>query len=216
MITLINQLRGVELLVVSVALALVLVMSFTLHEFAHAMTAYKCGDYTPKSDNRLTLNPIYHLDPIGFLCCFLFCFGWAKPVRINPINFKHYKKDMFLVSIAGVLTNLALALVFSFLFVLLSRFEITNYYAMFILYFCNFAYVINISLFVFNLLPVYPLDGFNAINALTKYDNKFVLFMQKYGSYILLFILLFCSPVIEYIVRAIEYPILKLWTLILG
>ena len=59
-------------------------------------------------------------------------------------------------------------------------------------------------------------NGFNAINALTKYDNKFVLFMQKYGSYILLFILVFCSPVIEYIVSAIEYPILKLWTLILG
>ena len=81
----------------------------TIHEFAHAFAAHKCGDNTPKAMGRLTINPIAHLDPMGLLFCILFGFGWAKPVQVNPLNFKSYKKGVFWVSIAGVLANYTMA-----------------------------------------------------------------------------------------------------------
>ena len=86
------------------------IIAFSLHEFAHASVAFKLGDPTPKALGRLTLNPIKHLDPFGFIGLIFFGFGWAKPVAVNPLNFKHYRRDMFLVSVSGVITNVILAL----------------------------------------------------------------------------------------------------------
>ena len=99
------------ILAVSLSLCAVLVISFTLHEFAHALVAYKCGDYTAKAHGRLTINPLAHIDVMGFLCCFLFCFGWAKPVPINPLHFRKYKKGIILTSIAGIIVNIILAFI---------------------------------------------------------------------------------------------------------
>ena len=91
----------------SIFLALIVVLP--VHEFAHAFVAVKCGDYTPKSYKRLTLNPLAHFDPVG-LACFVFAgFGWAKPVPVNPYNFKNYKWGSFFVAIAGVVANYILA-----------------------------------------------------------------------------------------------------------
>ena len=96
------------------------VMSLVLHECAHGYMALRCGDPTAKMLGRLSLNPLRHLDPIGTICMFLFGFGWAKPVPVNPRNFENYRRDDFLVSIAGVMTNLTIFIACSLLATLLN------------------------------------------------------------------------------------------------
>ena len=164
---------------------------------------------------RVTLNPLAHIDPIGFVCCALFGFGWAKPVEINPIKFRNYKKGLFLTSIAGVTINIILAFLGCGIYYICLRFlPLTNGFNLFLLYFGMFMYTINLSLFVFNLLPVYPLDGFNCIAALTKYDNKFVNFMRKYGTLILIIVLIFGDILLFQLVQWIGTPLEMLWRLI--
>lgn len=215
MLNFINDLSGTEIISAGFALILVLVISLSLHEFGHAFVAYKQGDMTPKIMGRVTLNPLAHIDPIGFVCCALFGFGWAKPVEINPIKFRNYKKGLFLTSIAGVTINIILAFLGCGIYYICLRFlPLTNGFNLFLLYFGMFMYTINLSLFVFNLLPVYPLDGFNCIAALTKYDNKFVNFMRKYGTLILIIVLIFGDILLFQLVEWIGTPLEMLWRLI--
>lgn len=215
MLNFINDLSGTEIISAWFALILVLVISLSLHEFGHAFVAYKQGDMTPKIMGRVTLNPLAHIDPIGFVCCALFGFGWAKPVEINPIKFRNYKKGLFLTSIAGVTINIILAFLGCGIYYICLRFlPLTNGFNLFLLYFGMFMYTINLSLFVFNLLPVYPLDGFNCIAALTKYDNKFVNFMRKYGTLILIIVLIFGDILLFQLVQWIGTPLEMLWRLI--
>ena len=215
MLNFINDLSGTEIISAGLALILVLVISLSLHEFGHAFVAYKQGDMTPKIMGRVTLNPLAHIDPIGFVCCALFGFGWAKPVEINPIKFRNYKKGLFLTSIAGVTINIILAFLGCGIYYICLRFlPLTNGFNLFLLYFGMFMYTINLSLFVFNLLPVYPLDGFNCIAALTKYDNKFVNFMRKYGTLILIIVLIFGDILLFQLVEWIGTPLEMLWRLI--
>lgn len=176
-----------------------IILAFGLHEFAHAFTAYKLGDPTPKALGRLTINPLKHLDMYGLIGFLIVGFGWAKPVEINPLNFKKYRRDMFLVSISGVLTNLFLAFIFSGLY----YFFVTNFssidangikYAndlMFLIhYFLQYSIVLNIALFCFNLIPVYPLDGFNALKSILRLNNKFLNFMYRWGNIIMIVIII--------------------------
>lgn len=142
-----------------------ILIGFTFHEFAHAKMADKLGDKTPRFQGRLNLNPINHLDPIGTLLI-LFCgIGWAKPVQVNPRAFKNYYKDDLKVSIAGPIANLIVAFVGMILYVaiyLLGGYEILNG-ALFsvLLRIAYFIIILNINLFVFNLLPLPGLDGFS-------------------------------------------------------
>lgn len=139
-----------------------LLLSLILHEMGHAVAALKCGDPTAKWMGRITLDPRKHLDPIGMVCMFFLGIGWAKPVPINPNNFKNRNRDMILVSFAGIFVNLILFLISTFLYVLCYRGNGTV-----IIYLQEFLMILlsyNISLAVFNLVPVPPLDGYRIIN----------------------------------------------------
>ncbi len=151
----------------------VIMISLSLHELAHAYTAYKCGDSTAKAFGRLTFNPIKHLDLIGTLFLFLFGFGWAKPVPVNMRNMRKPKRDMALVSLAGPVTNLVLAFLFGAVYMLmwkaspwdaaagifmeeLSAVGIVSIIA-------YLGMIINVGYAMFNLIPIPPLDGSNIL-----------------------------------------------------
>jgi len=169
------------------AFILSVIIAIIMHELAHGFVALKQGDYTAKMQGRLTLNPIKHFDPLGFIMMVLAGFGWAKPVPVNPTYFKKYRKGLFLVSIAGVVTNIALAIVFGLLFrFVLPLLPYDTIFFEFFSYFFLYGTLLNISLAAFNLLPVFPLDGFRIIESFTRYGNKFCTFMRRYGSYVLL------------------------------
>ena len=181
------NLPGIEMLMLALAYVLAIVFALMMHELAHVIVAYWCGDKTAKEQGRLSLNPFKHLDLWGSLSFLFVGFGWAKPVPINPLNFRNYKKSMALVSLAGIITNLILAFFAVPFFKLCAGFaSSTNAGKLFLYYLTMFLILINISLAIFNLLPIYPLDGFNFINTFLKYDNKFSNFMIKYGGIILI------------------------------
>ena len=201
------------------------VIAFSLHEFSHASMAYKLGDSTPKAMGRLTLNPIRHLDPIGLIGLLFFGFGWARPVAVNPLNFRHYRRYMFLVSISGVVTNIILAFLFSgcyFFYVNnVASFDsagnilFSNSFLFFVYYFFLYSILFNIALFIFNLIPIYPLDGFNAINCIFNLNAKFKDFMYRYGGIIMLIFVI--SPLFDIIYGEITYGLtgifFKFWRL---
>lgn len=184
------NLPATEMLMLVLAYLIAIVFALMCHELAHGFVAYKCGDKTAKLEGRLSLNPAKHLDLWGSISFLFVGFGWAKPVPVNPLNFRNYKRDMALVSISGVITNILLAFLAVPLFMLCSRLDPSNLFFVFLTYLTMFLVVINISLAVFNLLPIYPLDGFNFINTFLKYGNKFSQFMYKYGSIILLVLII--------------------------
>jgi len=132
-----------------------ILLAITCHEFAHGYVAYRFGDPTAKHYGRLTLNPIKHIDPMGFLMLFFAGFGWAKPVPVNPNNFSNRKWGNFLVSIAGIVTNLVLALLLTMVLGIYLRVTTSGVLIDAIFYAIN----INVGLAIFNLLPFPPLDG---------------------------------------------------------
>ena len=149
--------------IVSVVMIAVLVLPF--HEFAHGFAALKLGDHTPKYDGRITLNPMASIDPRGALFLLLFGIGWAKPVQINPRNFRNPKRDMAISALAGPLANVIAAFVGVLIYVPLYYFAPYNTFTEFIYYFLMWYMRINLSLAVFNLIPVPPLDGSRIIAA---------------------------------------------------
>lgn len=159
----------------------VIFCTMPIHEYAHALIATKLGDQTPRLSGRLTLNPMAHISPLGALMIILCGFGYAKPVSVNPRNFKDSKKGMALTAIAGPVSNLIMGFIFTFISVLCTQFEYSTlayaFYSFFI-----FAAVININLAVFNLLPIPPLDGSRILQLLipAKYYYKFL----EYERYI--------------------------------
>lgn len=154
------------------------------HEMAHGYAAYLCGDETAKNDGRLSLNPLHHLDPIGTICLIFFKFGWAKPVMINPNNFRDRKKGTFFVSIAGVLTNFILAIIAVIImkYIRLSDFVFEIFMNIF---------WFNIVLGVFNLIPIPPLDGSKLLFSFLppKYEYYLIKY-EKYGYIILLLLIM--------------------------
>ena len=166
-------------------------LTIPVHEFSHAFVAVKCGDDTPKYSGRYTLNPLKHFDPMGLLMMVLVRFGWAKPVPINPYNFKNRRRGVLLVSIAGPLSNLLIAFI-AYPLLLLSVLYLPDLLLFddFIRVFFSVTVGLNVSLFLFNLLPIFPLDGFHILETCFKRDNTFLQFLRQYGSFILLGLIL--------------------------
>lgn len=215
----------VALIIQITSYLLAVLFALSIHEFAHAKVAFNQGDYTPKAQGRLTLNPFKHIDILGFICLIICGYGWAKPVQVNPVKFKEYRKGFFLVSIAGVITNLAFSFIFAGIYVvlilcypnvLLSSNSFVIYLYSFFIYFSLFFATINLCLFLFNLIPVFPLDGFNVINSFTKPNNKFVQFMVRYGSILLFGLILVDSftnlNMFSKVVNFLMGPIITFWT----
>lgn len=167
-----------------------ILIGLTVHEWAHAYAAYRIGDPTARNLGRMTLNPLAHIDLFGFLCLLLVGFGWAKPVPVNPRNFKNYKRDEIIVSLAGIVSNLIVAFLATFLFYIgLYCFGLMENGA-FVSIFYSLV-IINLSLAVFNLLPFYPLDGSHVFECLLghRFPRAFQ-FLHQYGQYILIVLLI--------------------------
>jgi Zn-dependent protease len=163
----------------------VLLLALTLHEFGHAWTAVYFGDPTPRLAGRLTLDPLKHLDPLGTLCLFIAHFGWAKPVPVNPSNFTHPRADLW-VSLAGIIANLAQATIYAAVWHALSAWY-PGALGRGLTTFLFLGIMINLGLAVFNLLPLFPLDGSHVLKNLLPRAQayQFERFSQRYGSMIL-------------------------------
>lgn len=169
--------------------AVVVTISLVLHEIAHGYVALWNGDYTAKLNGRLTLNPLSHFNIVGFLMLMTVGFGYAKPVPVNPYNFKHQKSGIFTVAIAGIVTNLLLAFISvggaGLMSFLAMKFPQSRTLLRYFQLFFSYMVTINISFALFNLLPIYPLDGFRIIEAFTRFNNPITKFFRDYGQFFL-------------------------------
>jgi len=171
---------------------LAMLISSTFHEYAHAFTAYKLGDDTAKAEGRMTLNPLAHIDPIGLISMLITGIGWSKPVPVNSYNFENPKKGNALVSIAGPISNVVLAFVSAGLLKLVLLGLIPPF-------FVNFIYtmlIINISLALFNLMPIPPLDGSHILELFIprKFTGQWIT-IQKYAPFLVFALFLPVSPI---------------------
>ena len=242
------QADAVNCIISAVIMIVVILMSLILHECAHGWMALRCGDPTAKYMGRLSLNPLKHLHPIGTLCMLFAGFGWAKPVPVNPRNFQNYRRDDFLLSIAGIVTNLTLFLICSLLAVVLNMAiwktdflpaiqavygapdtlvnvfdsgndglalyitygmsfqwmqELTN--ATWLLYVQRFQLMmaqVNLTLALFNLLPIPPLDGFHVLND-TILGGRLQLNQQAFqAAQLVLIVLMLSTDIVSMILSA--------------
>ena len=208
-------------------LAITFIISISLHEYAHAWTSFKLGDPTPKIQGRLTPNPLVHIDIIGFLLIFLIHFWWGKPVIVNPAYYKHKLRDELLVSLAWPATNMVLAIVGTLIMLLYVKF--TNVEALYngdpVVQFWTLFSRINIALAIFNLIPIYPLDGYRIIKYIAP---KAWYRMEKNRKYIMITLLALIflpnllwlpfdpiSSIIVNVSKAVYGVIHTLWSLIL-
>jgi len=169
-----------------------IIIGLTVHEFSHAWVAKRCGDMTSQQQGRVTLNPLRHIDALGFIMLLVAGFGWAKPVEFNEANLRNPRKDVIKIALAGPLSNALTAILLSVLYVVIFFIFRENYSnGMQILNtIMRYAIYINWGLFVFNLIPLPPLDG---SHLLLNYFRKFPVLYEgfyKYGSYIFLGLIL--------------------------
>ncbi len=170
------------------------VICLTFHEAAHGFTAYLLGDKTAKASGRLTLDPMAHIDPIGFLCMMLVGFGWARPVPVNISQFKNKRLGMGLVAAAGPVSNLILGFIAYVISITLQikLYPISGFTEVLVLFFTYIASM-SVGLGVFNLIPIHPLDGSRILDAILpfKIQVRYQNFMSRYGSVVLLVVIAF-------------------------
>lgn len=191
------------------------VIAFSLHEWAHAFVAWRLGDNTAKDEGRLTLNPIPHIDPFGLILILFGPFGWAKPVPINPLHFRGNKRlGIVYVSAAGPLINLVLSIISYVIFMFMGYYGLLTGMgekAVFAIeHTMGYLVQINAALFMFNLLPIPPLDGYKIFRFLSprRWDKVFYNF-EIYGPWILL--LLIFIPGIRTIIFEVPFMMVLMW-----
>ena len=173
-----------------------IIIGLSFHEYAHAKVAYKLGDPTPKMQGRVSINPMAHIDWIGFAALMFAGFGWGRPVEINPANFKHRRRDELLVSLAGVVMNLIIAVIFAFvakiLLLTLGYSFLTGTFGNILWQMVIYVIVINLVLMLFNLIPCPPLDGFSVVTEIFNIKHTQLYWtVYQYGNWILLALIVF-------------------------
>jgi len=183
---------------VFVLVVLALVLSITIHEFAHAYVATKLGDNTAKDLGRVSLNPLAHLDPIGTLMLVFVGFGWGKPVPFNPYALKNPKVDSALISVAGPISNFILAIILA----VIAKFVNPDGIFFAFIYLTIFY---NLILGIFNLIPLHPLDGFKVVYGILPQNLAWQWQQtEQYGIYVLMLLVLtrstgaFITPLIKF------------------
>ena len=202
-----------ETLIILVAFLIAIVVAISFHECAHAFAALKAGDPSAKNAGRLTLNPVKHFEPLGLVCFLLAGIGWAKPVPVNAFNYRNFKRGNFWVSISGVLTNIFLGFVFSLLFYVTYRADSNSIFMFGLEWLFKLCMVLNLSLAVFNLLPIPPLDGYNLLVSFTKPDNRFMRFMRERGMIVLLLVVVLGGSLMMFIRDALVTGFMQFWGL---
>ena len=255
-----NMLRSdpVGFIVYLLYLVVTVLLSLILHEIAHGYVAYRCGDPTAKMFGRLSLDPRKHLDPLGTICMFVFGIGWAKPVPVNPRNFRNYRRDDFLVSIAGIVMNLTLFILTTALAVGVNGLmfdrsflaDIKDYYGsldlllnpysssvgtaityglttsdmtsvmahpwlMYVQRFLLNMATINLSLAVFNLLPIPPLDGSKVLAAVLP-DRQYNWLMRYERFGMLIIMALVCFGALSNVLNTAIGAVFQLFCRIVG
>ena len=163
-----------------------IILGLTVHEYSHAFVADRCGDSTSKDQGRITLNPLKHIDPFGFIMLIVAGFGWAKPVQFNEGNLRNPHYDVMKIAVAGPLSNAVTAMVLSIIFSVFTAFipVYQNSTLFFVAEIIRYSIYINWALFIFNLIPIPPLDGSHLLfNQFRKHPAVYDA-LYKYGSYL--------------------------------
>ena len=190
-----------------------LLLALVLHEYAHARVAVAMGDFTPKLTGRLTLNPMAHIDPIGLLMLLVCRFGWAKPVMVNPRNFKDMKKGNILVALAGPAANFLTAFVTLFIMMVLFKMGMLNTVG--IKTVLSMIVLFNINFGIFNLIPLPPLDGSKILLEFLPGELAYKYMGIERYSFIILIILIM-TPVLSSILVPLSSLILHIFETILS
>ena len=194
-LTILNMINHPEIMfAILIAFISALFICMPFHEFAHAHAALKEGDYTGRALNRYTLAPHAHIDISGFLMLLFFGIGFAKPVPVDVRNFKRGRKSELRVAFSGVLINLLIGSIACFIYAFLENvwpdlFFKYGFISLLYNYFFNFLISLNFMFAFFNLLPIYPLDGYRVVSACSKTDNSFLRFMRVNGFWVMLILL---------------------------
>lgn len=195
-----------------------ILVALAFHEWAHAFAAWKLGDPTAKANGRLTLNPFAHIDPVGLVFMLLLRFGWAKPVPINPRNFNRPRRDELIVSLAGVATNFLLAFAAMGLYFFAAA--KLHFYNEGLMRFVMVFYSLNLGLCIFNLLPIYPLDGYHVLECLLirKVGPSFFMWMERYGSILLIVLVLtrVLTRIMSFAISGVSGAIMSFFMLVFG
>ena len=166
-----------------------IIIGLTVHEFSHAYIALRAGDSTSRDQGRITLNPLKHIDPLGFIMLLVAGFGWAKPVEFNEQNLRNPKTDVLKIAVAGPVSNALTAMVLSVIYAIFYQTGHINPYTITDEIF-RYAIFINWGLFIFNLLPIPPLDGSHLLLAWFKKFPVLYAALYKYGTFALLALLI--------------------------
>ena len=182
-----------------------IILGLTVHEYSHALVAHMCGDSTAKDQGRVSLNPLKHIDPLGFIMLIIAGFGWAKPVQFNEQNLRNPKTDVIKIALAGPLSNAVIAMILSVVFSLLSSAYPEYHTPVMSVIFevLSSAIYLNWALFIFNLIPLPPLDGSHLLLSQFKKFPNLYNGLYKYGS-----LLLFGLIIVSFVTKINVFPIL--------